>query len=88
MTTQPCHDCGRPTLYVKALFAGRYETLILDPTPHPDGNVRLTGQHSCVLMGEGNARAWHASMHPIYRQHGALLCSYYRMLNNIRRKAA
>ena len=88
MTTEPCRECGRPTLYAKALFAGRYETLILDPTPHRDGNVRLLGEHHCVLMGEGQAYAWHVSMTNVYRQHGALLCSYYQLLNARRKVAA
>lgn len=82
-----CNSCGRPTLYAKAYFAGRPETLILDSTPDKTGNVRLTGEHSAVLMGEGNAQAWASALTPIYRQHGQLLCSYYQVLNT-RRKAA
>jgi hypothetical protein len=73
-------------LYAKAYFAGRPETLLLDPTPDKTGNVRLTGEHSCVLMGEGQAEAW-SFLAPVYRQHGALLCSYYQRLNEIRRAA-
>jgi hypothetical protein len=82
-----CRGCTRPVLYAKAYFAGRAETLILDPIPDKTGNVRLTGEHSAVLMGEGQALAYHVKGERVYRQHGAMLCSYYLMLNARRRAA-
>jgi hypothetical protein len=76
-----CESCNRPVLYAKAYFAGRAETMILDPIPDKSGNVRLTGEHSCVLMGEGQALAYHVKGERVFRQHGFLLCSYYQVLN-------
>lgn len=87
MNDHHCNSCNRPTRYVKTYFAGRPETLIVDPTPDPLGNVRLTSEYAGVLLGEGNAAAWAAAGHPMYRQHGAMLCSYYQFVN-ARRKAA
>jgi hypothetical protein len=87
LNSPTCNQCDRPLIYAKAYFAGRPETLLLDPTPDKSGNVRLTSSHSAVLMGEGQALAYHVKGEKVYRQHGAMLCSYYLMLNARKRAA-
>lgn len=83
--TRSCSLCRQKVRHVEGTFAGRTQTLLLEPEPSAFGNVTLDDQgHFAELCGEGIAALRREAGTPTYRQHGLLVCSYYQ----IRRRAA